>query len=157
LQNPPYSHKRDGPSGRRRPTGPQTRAGAICQMSGSQGSGPRRRIPIQSSTDDTADLCGSGEPFALMVLGESMEPEFREGDIVIIEPEGLARDGSYVLAEVGGEFIFRRLQLRAPGWCLHALQPGYPEIALADLDCVRGIVIQKSRPGRRRETRRYVE
>jgi DNA polymerase V len=119
----------------------------------------RRTIPIASAQEpaDFDGLCGSGEAFALMVLGDSMAPEFTEGDIVIIEPEGLAREGSYVLANVAGEYIFRRLQATAAGWCLHALQPGHPVIELADLGSVRGVIIQKSRPGRRRETRRYVE
>ncbi len=121
--------------------------------------GPGTMIPIHPARDaDVGDsLCGSGEAFALMVLGESMAPEFVEGDIVIIEPEGLARDGSYVLAEVGGELVFRCLHQQGSGWRLLALQPGHPEYELADLACVRGVIIQKSRPGRRRETRRYVE
>ena len=44
-----------------------------------------------------------------MVLGDSMAPEFVEGDVIIIEPEGLAVDGSYVLAQADGEWIFRQL------------------------------------------------
>jgi SOS-response transcriptional repressor LexA len=120
---------------------------------------PQRTIPIVAAkeTAEADELCGSGEPFALMVLGDSMAPEFSEGDVVIIEPEGLARDGSFVLAQVGGEFIFRRLQQHASGWSLHALQAGHPVIEMDDLAAVRGVIIQKSRPGRRRETRRYVE
>jgi SOS-response transcriptional repressor LexA len=119
----------------------------------------RRTIPIAAAPEhpDLEGLCGSGETFALMVLGDSMSPEFTEGDVVIIEPEGLARDGSYVLAHVDGEFIFRRLLKTAAGWHLQALQPAHPVIDLPDLGCVRGVIIQKSRPGRRRETRRYVE
>lgn len=119
----------------------------------------RRTIPIAAAPDPAAvdDLCGAGEAFALMVLGDSMTPEFAEGDVVIIEPEGLARDGSYVLAHVAGEFIFRRLERNATGWSLQALQPGHPAIELADLGSLRGVIIQRSRPGRRRETRRYVE
>ena len=37
--------------------------------------------------------CAGGESFALMVMGHSMAPEFLEGEIIIIEPEGLAKDG----------------------------------------------------------------
>jgi hypothetical protein len=44
-----------------------------------------------------------------MVLGDSMEPEFVDGDIIIIEPEGLATDGSYVMAWLNDEWIFRQL------------------------------------------------
>jgi SOS-response transcriptional repressor LexA len=133
-------------------TDPEARPDAIQLMTNSSGAGSRRSIPIAAAPDsaDTLSLCASGEPFALMVLGDSMEPEFREGDIVIIEPEGLARDGSFVLAESGGTLIFRRLQRQGAGWRLQALQAGHPEIQLADLASVRGVIIQKSRPGRRR-------
>jgi SOS-response transcriptional repressor LexA len=92
-----------------------------------------------------------------MVLGDSMAPEFMEGDIVVIEPEGHVTDGSYVLAFADGEWIFRRLQHREAGWRLAALNPGYASIDLPDLQAVRGVIIQKTRPGRRGETRRYVE
>ncbi len=92
-----------------------------------------------------------------MVLGDSMGPEFQQGDIVIIEPDGHATDGSYVLAFVNGEWIFRQLQRRRDGWRLTALNPGYASIDLPDLQAVRGVIIQKNRPGRRRQTRRYVE
>lgn len=127
-------------------------------MTSSDGPGARRSIPIRAEApSDSLDLCGGGEPFALMVLGDAMAPEFRDGDIVIVEPEGLARDGSFVLADVNGELIFRMLRSRPAGWSLHALQDGLPAIELGSLDSVRGVIIQKSRPGRRRETRRYVE
>jgi len=102
------------------------------------------------------DSCSSGESFALMVLGDSMLPEFAEGEVIVIEPDGLAADGSFVLAWCGDEWIFRQLVRDAHGWRLRALNPVYPEIALPDLDAVRGVVIQKSRPGRRRASKRYV-
>ena len=41
--------------------------------------------------DAAAGSCTGAESFALMVLGHSMAPEFNEGEIIIIEPEGLAR------------------------------------------------------------------
>jgi len=92
-----------------------------------------------------------------MVLGDSMSPEFREGDVVVIEPEGRATDGSYVLAFVHDEWIFRQLRRHDEGWRLNALNPRYVPTDLPDLRAVRGVIIQKNRPGRRRETRRYVE
>jgi len=100
--------------------------------------------------------CGGGESFALRVLGQSMAPEFAEGEIIIIEPEGLARDGSYVLAWVDEEWIFRQLCRRGGTWALRALNPAFAEIALDDLSAVRGVIIQKALPGRRRASRRYI-
>ncbi len=103
------------------------------------------------------DGCSSGESFALMVLGDSMLPEFAEGEIIVIEPDGLACDGSFVLARCDDDWIFRQLA-RAPGggWRLRPLNPAYPDIPIADLSAVRGVIIQKSRPGRRRAGKRYV-
>lgn len=103
--------------------------------------------------------CSGGESFALRVLGEDMLPEFREGDIVIVEPDGALRDGSFVLARPNGEWTLRQLARRGDGWCLRALNPsarGAPELALADLSCVHGVVIQKAVPGRRKLTKSYL-
>jgi len=100
--------------------------------------------------------CGGGESFALRVLGQSMAPEFAEGEIIIIKPEGLARDGSYVMAWVAEEWIFRQLCQRGGAWVLRALNPAFAEIALDDLSAVRGVIIQKALPGRRRASRRYI-
>jgi SOS-response transcriptional repressor LexA len=117
---------------------------------------PRRTIPIAAADADAGERCSGGEPYALMVLGDSMAPEFVEGEIIVVEPEGLARDGAFVVAEVAGEPIFRTLARHGEGWQLRALNPAYPAIDLPSLDAVRGIVIQKSRPGRRRASKRYV-
>jgi phage repressor protein C with HTH and peptisase S24 domain len=35
------------------------------------------------------DGCSGGEVFALRVLGNSMAPEFLDGEIVIVEPDGV--------------------------------------------------------------------
>ncbi|OHC64247.1 MAG: phage repressor protein [Rhodocyclales bacterium RIFCSPLOWO2_02_FULL_63_24] len=118
----------------------------------------RRTIPILPQGGD-ADLeaCSSAEPFALMVLGDSMEPEFSEGEVILIEPEGLATDGSFVVAQLAGEWIFRQLIRQREGWRLQALNPACPAVDIPDLDAVKGVIIQKSKPGRRRASKRYVE
>lgn len=118
----------------------------------------RRIIPIQpAGIEPEIDACSSAEPFALMVLGDSMESEFVEGDVILIEPEGLATDGSFVLARMAGEWTFRQLAKHGEGWRLQALNPAYPATDIADLGAVKGVIIQKSKPGRRRATKRYVE
>lgn len=100
--------------------------------------------------------CSGSEAFALRVLGTSMEPEFNEGEIIIIEPGGLLKDGAYVLAQHEGDWIFRQLCKAGASWTLHALNPAFPDLALADLAAVRGVIIQKALPGRRRASKRYV-
>ena len=114
-------------------------------------------IPIVAQPADAAGACSGAESFALMVLGDSMLPEFEEGDVVIIEPEGLAQEGSFVLAYHQDEWIFRQLVRNNECWLLRPLNPNYSDLPIADLVPVRGVIIQKSKPGRRRAMKRYVE
>jgi SOS-response transcriptional repressor LexA len=100
--------------------------------------------------------CASHECFALRVIGQSMAPEFDEGEIIIVEPEGHAQDGSFVLAQHQGEWIFRQLRGDGSRWWLHAINPAWPDLPLGGLADVRGVIIQKARPGRRRASKRYV-
>ena len=116
---------------------------------------PRKTIPLVDAGSPSD--CSGAESFALMVLGDSMAPEFVEGEVIVVEPEGLARDGSFVVAQVDGEWTLRQLVARGAGWALRALDPACPEAPLPDLSAVRGVVIQKSKPGRRRALKRYVE
>ncbi|MBL8503483.1 MAG: S24 family peptidase [Rhodocyclaceae bacterium] len=117
----------------------------------------RKIIPLMPAADAATTACEGAEPFALMVLGDSMLPEFAEGEVIVVEPEGLARNGSYVVADHDGEPILRQLVSRAGGWWLHPLNPRYPDAELAGLEAVRGVVIQKSRPGARRSRKSYVD
>lgn len=100
--------------------------------------------------------CAGGESFALMVLGHSMAPEFLEGEIIIIEPEGLTKDGSYVLAWHQEEWTFRQLLRATVGWVLHPLNPAFADAPIPDLAAVRGVIIQKALPGRRRASKHYI-
>jgi SOS-response transcriptional repressor LexA len=104
--------------------------------------------------------CSAGESFALRVLGDDMAPEFTNGDILIIEPDGALKHGSFVLAQAQGEWIFRQLARDEAGWSLRALNPKCRDQACIplgdDLSSIRGVVIQKAVPGRRRLSRFYV-
>jgi SOS-response transcriptional repressor LexA len=91
-----------------------------------------------------------------MVLGHSMAPEFNEGEIIIIEPDGLQKDGSYVLAWYQEEWTFRQLLKVRGGWVLHPLNPTFPDIPIPNLTVVRGVIIQKALPGRRRASKHYI-
>lgn len=117
---------------------------------------PRNTIPLVPADPGGSD-CAGAESFALLVLGDSMAPEFVEGEVIIVEPDGLAVDGSFVVAQVDNEWTFRQLVADDRVWKLRAVNPAYPETVLASLAPVRGVVIQKSRPGHRRAAKRYVE
>jgi SOS-response transcriptional repressor LexA len=106
-----------------------------------------------------ASACSGADSFALRVQGDDMAPEFNDGEIIIIEPDGAIKDGSYVLAQLAGEWIFRQLRRHGEGWTLHALNAArgdLPVLPLPDLAAVRGVIIQKAVPGRRRLSKFYV-
>lgn len=119
----------------------------------------KKTIPIQevvSEEDQALSACSSGEPYALMVLGDSMLPEFEDGEIIVVEPEGLARDGSYVVAYHNDEYTFRQLASRDQKWYLRPLNDLYPTEEIPGLEAVKGVVIQKKKPGRRKSYKSYV-
>lgn len=111
---------------------------------------------VSPEENQAAPDCTGGESFALMVLGHSMSPEFLEGEIIIIEPDGLTRDGSYVLAWHKEEWTFRQLLRTGAGWVLHPLNPAFEDTPMMDLAAVRGVIIQKALPGRRRASKHYI-
>ena len=96
--------------------------------------------------------CGR-EPYALRVLDDSMSPEFRDGCIIIIDPEGVIVDGSYVLAQFNDEYIFRQLVFGEGVYYLQALEDGHETIEMSDLSAVEGVIIQQA--GRRRSERKH--
>lgn len=117
----------------------------------------RKTIPIHEVHEDEAiSACSSGEPYALMVLGDSMLPEFEDGDIIVVEPEGLAKDGSFVVAYHKDEYTFRQLRILDGKWYLSALNDIYPTEQISGPDAVKGVVIQKKKPGKRSSMKSYI-
>jgi SOS-response transcriptional repressor LexA len=112
--------------------------------------------PTLAAHDMALPECAGGESFALMVQGQSMVPEFQEGEVILIEPEGLAKDGSYVLAWHQQAWTFRQLRRDDTGWQLHALNPAFADHRIPDLACIKGVIIQKALPGRRKASKFYV-
>ena len=119
-------------------------------------------IPVVSAPTQQDDMgesnCSGNELVALMVLGDSMQPEFSEGEILVIEMGRPATDGSFVIAEVAKEdFIFRQLKREEQGgWLLHALNPAYPDTGITGLDILKGVVIQKRNSRSRKSVKHYV-
>ena len=120
----------------------------------------RKTIPIQPVGEEEptpySTPCEGSEPYVLMVLGDSMEPEFEEGEVIVIEPDGVVEDGSYVVAYHDDEYIFRQLIQRDGRWFLHPLNERYPTVEVDGIDVAKGVVTQKKRPGRRDSHKRYV-
>lgn len=105
----------------------------------------------------TDSNCSGNEMVALMVLGDSMTPEFSEGEILVIEMGAPATNGSFVIGQDSGEFIFRQLKRdEQGGWLLHALNPAYPDIAISGPDTIKGVITHKKKPGSRKTVKFYV-
>ncbi len=108
------------------------------------------RAPIDNRHTD----CSLAEPYALQVLGDSMEPEFPDRCIIIIEPTEKARSGMYLFAEVEGVRWFRQYLREDDGreWLI-ALNDLYPEICLSGLQWqVLGVIRQRNI---RRQVKQY--
>lgn len=99
--------------------------------------------------------CAESEPFALRVLGDSMLPEFREGEIIVIDPAGAYHDGSFVIAVHNDEYIFRQLRIIDDRYYLQPLNDLYETVEIPGADSIRGVVSQKA--GRRRKDRKFYD
>ena len=79
------------------------------------------------------DALYSSETFGLVVRGDSMLPEFRAGDILIIDPSVSARPGDFVVAaDRNGQAVFKQfayVRVNGSGMDvieLRSLNPLYP-------------------------------
>jgi len=101
--------------------------------------------------------CGSSEPFALQVTDDSMEPEFKRGCIIVIDPAGVIEHGCYVLAMVENGYIFRQLLKEDDRYFLTPLHEDYQhERREISLDAIHGVIVQQAGTnGRRADRKRY--
>jgi DNA polymerase V len=108
--------------------------------------------PVMSSFSSS---CGESEPYALRVLGDSMLPEFKEGVVIIIDPAGTARDGSYVTANHDEELVFRQLRIKDERYYLQPLNDLYDTVEIGGLEVVTGVITQQA--GTRRKDRKHYD
>ncbi len=104
---------------------------------------------------DASGGCASDEPFALRVLGDSMEPEFKDGCIIIIDPAANVESGKYVIAEVDGGYIFRQFIQEGENFLLQPINPGYKPITIESPSVVRGVITQRA--GARRKYHKHYD
>jgi SOS-response transcriptional repressor LexA len=97
--------------------------------------------------------CSGREVFALRALGDSMLPEFKDGTVIIIDPEAVVKDGAYVIAKVEEEFIFRQLRMYDDKYFLQPLNNLYETIEISGLNDLEGVIIQSG--SRRKNLKKY--
>ena len=83
------------------------------------------------------------EPFALMVMGDSMSPEFEDGTIIIVDQAAPCGPGAYAVIDYQGETTFRQYVERDGKKFLHAVKGDEDDIELVEKYTVRGVVIQQ--------------
>jgi len=90
--------------------------------------------------------CSYNELYPLQVLDDSMEPEFPEKCIIVVEPAEVCATGAYVVAEVDGERWFRQYLAEGEGRKrLVALKEGHPAIELTGRPYkIIGVVVQRN-------------
>ena len=111
-----------------------------------------KSIPITSAeTDIGADIdpdfkaaCEDKEPFALMVLGDIMEPEFEEGSIIVCDSGAPIFDGAYVVVEYDNDFWFRQYFEEEGKKYLKPINPRHPIIEITGPFTLKGVVWQKN-------------
>ena len=85
--------------------------------------------------------------FALRVTGDSMEPEFKDGEIIIVNPHLEATPGDFVVVKnKQGQATFKQLKKYGNRWVLHPLNSRYPDLEVKKGDfSIIGRVVKKER------------
>ena len=101
-----------------------------------------------------ASSCSKAEPFALQVLGDSMQPEFMDGVVIVVDPEGVVTDGCYVVAlDLKDEYTFRQYRFYNEKHFLVPLNDLYETEEFKGHSHIKGVVVQQA--GKRRKDRRF--
>ena len=90
--------------------------------------------------------CSYNELDPLMVLDDSMEPEFPQKCIIVIEPSEVCATGAFVVISVNGERWFRQFVNGNDGKArLVAVNSTYPDIILAGTQYkIEGVIVQRN-------------
>ena len=103
-----------------------------------------------------AGSCSANEPLALQVIGDSMEPEFIDGNIIIIDRDGVVRDKSYVVVMIEGGYTLRQLFINKGQHIVEPLNPEYKhERQQVQPEAIMGVVVQQNDPKGKRKDRKF--
>jgi phage repressor protein C with HTH and peptisase S24 domain len=83
--------------------------------------------------------------FAVRVSGDSMEPLFHEGEVLIVDPEIQPQSGDYAIVKAEREegAGFRQMKKFRGVWLLHPLNPRYEDQEMSKEMRVIGKVVRK--------------
>lgn len=101
--------------------------------------------PYPGAAEDFLSLAEKGKRvIALKVRGVSMEPEFREGDYIVIDLEARIQPGDLVVAvtDEDSEGTFKRYVKKKDGFVLQPINPEFKEIPVTAQHRIVGRVIR---------------
>lgn len=70
--------------------------------------------------------------FGVRISGDSMEPDYHNGDIVWIQRQKELKHGNVGVFEYEGKYYFKRLRDRVGGTRLQSLDANYPDVIVAN-------------------------
>jgi SOS-response transcriptional repressor LexA len=104
--------------------------------------------PYPGIAEEYIDIdMNGGHLFALRVRGDSMEPDFIEGDLLVVNPDLQAEPGEYVIAkrDEENEAMFKQLKKSDDIYLLRALNPKYDDIIMRKGIRIVGKVVKTRR------------
>jgi len=82
--------------------------------------------------------------FALRVKGDSMEPEFNDGDVIVVDPGKIPENGSYIVAKNGVDATFKQYVMDGSSVFLKPLNSRYPIKDMTGIEFrIVGVVVEK--------------
>jgi len=102
--------------------------------------------------------CEDLAPFALQVRGDSMEPEFPDKAIIVIDPGYPVENERYVACDYLGETVLRQMIIDGQQRFLKPVNPTYPTVEVTAPLKIHGVIVQKTtrEKGKRRQVTHYV-
>ncbi|CUA97816.1 hypothetical protein GL58_18675 [Comamonas testosteroni] len=106
--------------------------GTVPLLSSVQAGNPKELVNNYSPMASDAEQIPTAVPvrqytFALRVEGDSMEPDFKEGMVIIVEPDLEPLPNDFVIAKNGSEeSTFKQLVKDGADWYLKPLNERYP-------------------------------
>jgi SOS-response transcriptional repressor LexA len=106
--------------------------------------------PKDIETSYPCPVACSPESYVLRVRGPGMEPKFRSGELIFVDPKAEISDGRYVIAMIEGseDPIFKQIVYEGSRRFLRSVNASYPEpiIELGTTVKILGVVVFRGEP-----------
>ena len=113
-------------------------------------------MDMKEMFESSMSSCGGSEPVALQVMDDSMEPEFKKGNVIILDSSAAVQNECYVVAMVENGPIFRQLLIEGDRYFIQPLNEAYMhERREITFQAIHARVVQQAGPNGRRKDRKH--